>query len=76
MMGLATVSGVNWGTRMLRPPAMNAALMHTPRPNPWEMARMASLSDSLPQAATIMPSEIKFMLDSSMPLGVPVVPPL
>ncbi len=64
---------------MLLAPPMKAALMHTPRPNPWKMgrmARMASVSFRLPQVATIIPSQIKFILESMMPLGLPVVPPL
>ena len=76
---LATSSGVNCGTRMLFAPPMKQAFTQTPRPKPWKMgrmARMASPSESLPTVATCIPSLMRFMLESMIPLGVPVVPPL
>ena len=58
---------------------MNMALTQIPSPNPWKMGMMASMASASlnwPQAATCMPSLIRLRLESMMPLGVPVVPPL
>jgi hypothetical protein len=58
---------------------MKAALMQTPSPKPWKMGRIARMESPFhifPQAETCIPSLMKFMLDSMIPLGTPVVPPL
>ena len=74
----ATISALNCGTRIDLPPAMNAALMHTPSPKPWKIgstARMASFSPIPHHDAACMPWAMKLRLERTMPLGRPVVPP-
>lgn len=66
------------GTRIDLPPAMYAALMHSPRPKPWKIgsaARVESLTPTLPQAAASRPSAMKLRFERRTPLGDPVVPP-
>ena len=57
---------------------MKAAFTQTPSPKPWKRgstARIASFSPMPHHDAACIPSAMKLRLESTMPLGSPVVPP-
>ena len=75
---LAVVSGLKTGTRTSRQPLRSPALTSAARPNPWKIGSAARIVSSGPRpihARTCNPSLTKFECESTMPFGVPVVPP-
>ena len=74
---MAALLAVKVGTRIDLPPVMNIAFTQ-PRPKPWKIGRIArneSPSRTSPHVAACNASAMKLRLESTMPLGAPVVPP-